>query len=337
MSLQKPYDISLRGTTIAGEEDNLIKWKVSGGIQTDFQVDIYNNSDGALIFTSNKITTYDTSYNLLSNSITNGIECKIIITIWDESLNSTSSDPEIFQTSSRPVVVIDSIGTVGNPSYNFTATYSQGESVAMKSYVAHLYNSSKVLLKSSDIKTITPIEYLVNNLQSEKSYYIEFQITSEKGLTGTSGLVLFDVLYSRPQMNVDLTAINVENAGIELSWKIVQIIGTSDNTVNYLNNEEIDLTDSNTVYFQEGFSLNKNFTLKLWVRNPNHKENLLTLNGSNGKINLHYSPIEEKFILNKLINENKSEWKSGTVNSGAYFVLVQQIGDNMNISAEEII
>jgi len=60
--IQKPYNINLRGTTIDGSESNKITWQVSGDIQVAFKIDILSNVDNSLIFTTNKINTYNLKY-----------------------------------------------------------------------------------------------------------------------------------------------------------------------------------------------------------------------------------------------------------------------------------
>lgn len=339
--IQKPYSISINGQTIdCANEDNLIKWKVSGAVQKSFSIEIRNNSNGSVVFTVPQTISYLTQYNLAAGSLPNGNEYKITITVFDENNNSATSDQVIFQTSSRPIVTVNPVGnngTVENASYNFTGVYSQSESVAMKSYIAYIYDSNQNVISKSDIKTTTPLEFLFNDLQSEKSYYIEFQATSNKGLTGTSGLVEFNVLYTSPYVNTTLSAKNVENAGIELNWRVVQILGATTGTTSFVGNSEIDVTDG-SVYFDNGFSVSGDFSLKLWIRNPKNKEDLIILSGANGNIRLQYHLLDEKFHLYKSINNGFTvSWESGVVTGGNYYVYIQQIGSSCNIYAEAIV
>lgn len=340
--IQKPYSISINGTTIdTANEDNLIKWKVSGAVQKSFSIEIKNNADGNVVYSVPKTVSYLTQYNLLKENLINGNEYKITITVFDENDNSATSDQVIFQTSSRPIVTVSPIGTndiVGNPSYNFSSSYLQSENVPLKSYVAFLYDFNKNVINKSGILTDSNIEYMFSNLQSEKSYYIEFQITSNTGLTGTSGLISFNVLYTSPYINTTLNAYNVENAGIELNWKTVQIIGATNGSTSFTQNGEIDVMQG-TVYFDEGFSIdNGDFTLKLWINNPINKENLITLRGVNGNITLQYHLLDQKFHLYKSVNNGLiSSWESEDVTGDNYFVYIQQIGRYFNIHTESII
>lgn len=340
MAIQKPYSINLQSKTIAAEEENLISWQVSGSISTSFAISIINNTDGATIWSLPQTTSYATQYNLPANTILNGNEYKITITVWDDAGSSATSDAVIFQTSSRPTVNIDTIGTVASPNYTFTASYSQSENVTIKSWIAYLYDSNLNKLTDSGIKITSTLEYVVNNLQSEKLYYIEFYATSSKGLIGTSGKVSFNVLYTQPNLNLTLNAENTLDAGIKLSWNVTQIIGTSTpSPPTYINNEKVDLTaDGDTITFSEGFSVDRNFTLKIWLENVKNKEKLLSIKGENGELYLEYHVLDNKFHLYKKVSNGlTTSWQSNVVVGSSFFVYIQQIGDLINIGAEEII
>jgi hypothetical protein len=94
-------------------------------------------------------------------------------------------------------------------------------------------------------------------------YYIEFFATSSLGLTGTSGKVSFTTSFAQPNLSSNIVATNVDNAGINLSWYVNQITGTSTSTT-YINNEKLDVTSGN-VTFDKGFTIDQDFTLKLWI------------------------------------------------------------------------
>lgn len=335
--LQKPFNISLKGVTIDANEDNVVTWQVSGDIQTSYKIDILSNEDNSLVWTSGQISSYALKHTILSGTLTNGNEYKIIVQVWSQSEDTQISDTEIFQTSSRPVVIVNKIGTVNSYSYNFSATYSQSENVALRNYYVNLYNSDKVLIDNSNIKTILPMEHLFSNLKTEETYYVEFIATSAKGLTATSGLIQFEVSYYQPKMNVFLKAKNIENAGIELSWYVKQIIGDT-NGSQFIDNEKIDTTDGTKIWFNDGFDIDKNFTLKLWIEQPYMSNiakqvDLIKLYGNNGTIYLQYWD-DHRFHLWKDINDLKSHWFSEEVIGDSYFVFIQQINDDMNIKSE---
>ena len=336
MGLQKPFNINIRGQTIDGDENNTIRWQVSGDISVAFSIEIVRNDDNTLVYTLPKTNSYSTSFNLPNNSVLNGNEYKIRIRIWNENNQSIYSDYEVFQTSSRPIITLEPFSTISSHSFNFQASYTQSENVNMRSYILYLYNSSQALIAQSGIKTTQTIEHLFSNLQSETSYYIEVQATSNKGLVGTTGKVLFSVLYTQPQVNVNLEAENVDNAGIKLKWKTIQIIGTSEcEELTYIDNEKIDLRNGCVVTFDEGFSLQKNGTMKLWIEYPLRYQDLFVLRGQNGRIFMQYWD-DDRFHVFKRVNGIRTHYVSTPVIGDAFFICIQQINDDLNIIAESI-
>ena len=203
------------------------------------------------------------TYRLATNSLTNGLECKLYITVYDASNNSAISDAIIFKTSSKPIITTNP-GTVTSQSNAFTATYSQLENISMVSWQAFLYNyAGTEVLQSSGLQTSSTISYLFSNLQSSTTYKIKFQATSADGLIGEV-TAFFSVAYAQPDVQVTVTATNNDNASIKLTGNIVQILGESENT-SYIANEEID-TRSGKAWFDTGFNVLNNFTVKYHFR-----------------------------------------------------------------------
>lgn len=333
MALQKPYNINTRGNTYDGNEQIKVIWQVSGDSSVAYQVRVYKNSDSSLTYDSTKITSFGQTHTIPSGSLTNGLEYKILITIWNNANQSISSDYEIFQTSSRPVITLDAIPLVGSPSYTFEATYSQSESVEMKSWIAYLYNENNTLIAQSPISTSTTLSYLFGSFESGKSYFVEFQASSNKSLVGSSGKIPFNVEFEQPIININLTAENVDNGGVKLSWKTIQIIGETIIAPIFIGNDKINL--HNDVFsFSEGFSIPKNFTIKIWLEDIEADVDLFRLKGNNGDIYLQYWSDDHKFHLFKDVYGYKSHWTSEQIDGFAYFVCLQQINGDMNIETE---
>lgn len=229
-----------------------------------------NNATSAVVYNLPKTTSYLSSHTLPTNTLVNNNQYKISVQVWETGDASNAlSDYEVFQTSSRPKITISTTGIVSSPSNIFSAQYSQAESVPMKSWIAYLYNNSMNIISQSNTQISTPLVYTVDNLINRETYYIEFQAVSNKGLTGTTGKIPFDVLYATPNLDTNLTIRNVDNAGMELSWDVVQIIGKSDNPI-YLNGEKLDAR-ANKVSFNQGYSITNDFTLKAWVEGLTNK------------------------------------------------------------------
>jgi hypothetical protein len=214
------------------------------------------------------------------------------------------------------------------------------------------YNSSKEIIDHSDILTDLPMQYLFSNLQTETTYYVEFQATSELGLIGTSGLVKFNVFYLRPKTNVNLTAMNIENGGIELSWYVKHIVGkVNGGSIGYINNDEITLSNGKTIYFDNGFNIDRDFSLKVWLRDVKSNVPLITLKGDNGSLVLKYNAVLQSFVITKITNVMNDLFKSNqneisttqyqfispyqivAVDGNKAIVLIQQVGSDINLSS----
>lgn len=277
MAIQKPYNINIAGTVQPAEEDIYISWSVSGGIQYAKSITIKDNATASVVFTLAKTSSFSTNYTLPANTLLNGKQYKIEITVWDEVDNFAVSDAYIFETSSRPVISISPIGTVNAPSYTFSFQYTQAESVAMRSWIAYLYDSNQVMLKNSGIQTTPTLSYLFDGFESNKDYFIEIQATSAKNLIGTSGLVAFSVQYEQPKMLSAIEAENIENSGIKITWNPIQIIGAGNNYL-FIDNEKVDITAPNSnIYFDQGFRIDNDFSMRLLIENvPDETYNIVT-------------------------------------------------------------
>ncbi|WEG18487.1 hypothetical protein PQ478_08390 [Alkalihalophilus pseudofirmus] len=334
--MQKPFDINIRGTTIDANEQNRISWRISGDVSVAYKIDILSNLDNSLIYTTSRINSYSTNHSLSPTLIENGKEYKLLVTVYNQANSQATSDPIIFQTSSRPNVSIAVPNQINSPTYLFEAEYTQAEGLPIRNHIFYVYNSNQSKIHESGLTTSEVLQFLVNNLSSQANYFIEVQVTSSRGLTNTTGKIPFYVLYTRPQTNVQLKAENVDNAGIKLSWKVIQIIGQSNcEELNYIDNQKIDLRDSCHVEFDEGFTVDNDYTLKLWIENPIKNKEILNIRGSNGYTTLSY--IDNQFHLLKHINGMYARYVSEKVDSDTLFVFIQQVNDDYNLKASEVV
>ncbi|MCY9598564.1 hypothetical protein PC41400_14415 [Paenibacillus chitinolyticus] len=333
MATQKPYNINLKGTTVDAKDSIKVSWQSSGDMSVAFEVRIYRNQDNNLLYDSGRITSFAKNYSLPAFALPNGYELKVQVTIWDSGNNFAVSDTEIFQTSSRPNVLVSPIGVVNSRSYEFSASYTQTENVPFRSWIAFLYDKDKTLISQSNVRTSTPLVYLINYLKSGSSYFIEFQATSNKGSVGTSGLIPFSVSYLQPDISINLEAKNIKNSGIQLSWKTIQIIGNTTKQPIYLNGEKLDLRDD-VFTFTDGFHVDANFTLKLWLENIKSYTDLLVLKGQNGIMTLQYWDDDQRFHLFREVYNYRSHYSSQPLTGNGYFLCIQQIGGDMNIFGE---
>lgn len=335
MTIQRPYNLSLKDRVIDGNLDYRLSWKTSGDTSASFAISIYNNADNTLAWNLPRTYSYALSYTIPAGSIPNGIECKVSVQVWNASEETATSQFEIFTTSSVPTITVPPIGTVGNHSYLFSATYSQAESDPISTYTINLYNENRVLLGTSGVKTDGLVEYRFDLMKNGFRYFVEFIVTSKKGLTANSGLIEFTVVYENPSMYFELDAIPVpEKASVKLHWSVRQVIGKTTVEPIYLESSKLDVR-TGKVFFDEGFEINGDFTLKIWFENLSPNTDLIYINGSNGDIRLQYSTGDTGFYLHKVVNGRRYNYFysiDSTINKT--YLCVQQKNARMDMYGE---
>jgi hypothetical protein len=263
MAINKPYNISISGETIDANESNVITWSISGAIQTEKSLVFKLNSDDSVVFTYPKTSSYAQNYTIGTGTLTNGIEYKVLITAYDIDSNSAVSDAVVFSCSTTPVVT-STPPTISAPSAEFTATYFQNEGISMSSWIIYLYDEDRVEIDNSGIQTDSIIAYIFSGFISNQTYYYKVNCTASDGLIGTTGMLEIVPLFAQPNLRVNLSLENTDDAGISATWNAYQIIGTGTN-YSFIDNKEVDIT-SGSVYFDSGFLIENDFTYKEWVR-----------------------------------------------------------------------
>lgn len=326
MAIQKPYGVSIKNQIIDASQAYTIKWKTSGDTSSSFSIDVFKNIDGSSAWSLPRNYSFANSYTIPAQFVPNGWDYKLRVTVYDAIGNLAHSDYVIFTASSSPTITVDPIDTVTNHSYLFTGHYFQAENELLQSYTVNLYDSNKGLVGTSGILTDGLVQYLFDLLVTGFTYYVEFIVVSTKGLSTSSGLISFNVNYINPYLNMKLQGENIpDSAGIQLSWETIQIIGKTTSDPVYLNNEELDVVYGK-VYFDEGFSIDNNFNLKMWFKEMITNVDLIHLKGSNGDLRVQFE-TDKRFHLYKEISGFTSHYASQQMNKG-YFISPYQYVSN---------
>lgn len=333
--IQKPYNINIKDQIIDASKSYLLKWQISGDISASFSISVYRNRDGVLAWNLQRTYSYATSYTIPANTLQNGIEYRMSITVWNELEQSAVSTAIVFTTSTPPTVTVGTIGTVKNHTYLFTATYSQYQGEPLQTYVVNLYDSSKKLLKTSGLKTDGLMEHRFDYLKNDAIYYIEFNVTSSKGLTGSSGLVQFNVVYDNPSIYFDIEAIPVpEKASVKIQLLFKQLTGKINIKPVYIDGTKLDVRKGK-VFYDEGFEISGNFTLKLWIEYLRRDLDIIRLKGKNGEIHVQYKS-DSRFHLYKTVNYFTTHYSTNVTDSSGHFLCIQQINGRMDMHTEPI-
>lgn len=317
---------------------------VSGSQVIANEVEIQKNSDNSQVYLK-KIASFSLQHDISLNSLSNGNEYRIRLRTYDINNNySEWSDWVMFWCFETPIVNISNIydNKITNQTYTFFGNYIHSD--ILQSYKFYLYDSNKNLISySSELFTDLNVpQYEFTNLENDELYYIELKTISIHQMEGTSGLIYFRPLYIAPKLYATLTAENLSDEGvIKISADIQQILGDIDSgTIEYLENEWIDLTNSQ-ISFSQPFNINQsNFRLKVWCKNIINDEVFLILESDNGTIELmqHDNAIH---AFKKMNNCNLvSHYKSNDlqINTGDNLVIeFKQISNTIELQMTKVV
>lgn len=268
-------------------KEHEITFIVIGGAQvTGNRVVITNNQTGNVVY--EKITaTMKLAVTIPANTLSNNNYYNVVIYTIDNANNqSNPSTPVPFYCYSQPTLTITNIPateTIGNGTYAFQGNYLQSEGEQLNSYQFILYDSNKNILDRSDIiyyQSNSSLAYTFVGMDNDTSYYVELKGQTVNNTEITSGLMYFTVRYTQPATFAIVDLINdCENGYIQISSNIVAIDGKSNpEPPVYIDDKEVDLRDKDSwVKWDEGFNINNDFTMRVWGRDFNDYERIISL------------------------------------------------------------
>lgn len=287
-----------------------ISFVVIGGAQViGNRLVISDNKTGKEIY--NKIqSTMKLEHSIPANTLTNGGYYNAVVYTIDSANNeSVASTPVPFYCYSQPSLTIDNIPateTIENGTYKFVGSYLQQENELLNSYQYTLYNSNKNVLSQSALiyyDTDSSLSYTFVGMSNDTAYYIELSGETINGTKITSGLKYFTVRYIQPASFAICDLVNnCEDGYIQISSNIVAIDGKSNpDPPIYIDDKEVDLRDPDSwVEWNSGFRIQDDFTMRVWGRDFNDYQNIITLTND---INTTTTPnrIELKWMIGDVI------------------------------------
>lgn len=228
---------------------------------------IINNNTGLEVYNQN-IESFELKHTIPSGTLVNGTEyyAKLrtgnVNNEWSEFSNYI-----YFKCFSPPIITITNInnGIVNNQTYTFTATYTQAENEVLQSYRYLLYNSNQILLQSFNEKFDNLLSQEITGFDNDENYYIEVKTNTVNNLEGSTGLISFKASFIQPKLMSVLSLENNSNDGtITASAEVIQVLGyIGSGSVSYESSDWINLLNGSVV-FDEGFSFENDFTMKVW-------------------------------------------------------------------------
>lgn len=289
-----------------------INFTVIGGAQVvGNRLVISDNETGTEIY-NNKQLTMKLEHTVPAGTLSNGgYYNAVIYTVDNSGAESVASTAVPFYCYSQPVLTIDNIPqteTIENGTYAFVGSYLQQEDEPLNSYQYTLYNSNKEVLSQSALiyyEADSSLSYTFVGMSNDTAYYISLTGETVNGTKITSGLRYFTVRYLQPASFAICDLVNnCEDGYIQISSNIVAIDGKSNpDPPVYIDDKEVDLREPDTwVRWDEGFRIQNDFTMRVWGRDFNPYEKIITLTND---INTTATPnkIELKWMLADVIKE----------------------------------
>lgn len=224
-------------------------------------------------------TSYRFEHTLPANTLTNGAYYQATLTTKDAQGNESSpSAPIQFYCYSEPTFVISNMpvgNVVTNSSFAFNVQYNQIQGEILNAYVFNLYSASGVLISTSgtlyntDETLPLTISYLFSGFEDKASYSIEVTGVTTNGTQITTGRVNFTTSYTTPDtFSFLFLSNNCQGGYITIESNIIGIDGdTGDMEPVFIDGKELDLRkDGSYVQWVKGYTINGDWTMRLWGR-----------------------------------------------------------------------
>ena len=287
-------------------QNHVITFLAIGGAQVvGNRIVISDNQTGKTVY-DNRVITMQLAHTIPANTLTNGGYYNVVIYTIDSANNfSQASVPVPFYCYSQPTLTINNIpasSTIENGTYTFQGSYVQQENEILNSYQFILYDSNKTVLSQSDViyySSNNSLSYTFVGMSNDTSYYIELKGQTVNNTEITTGLLYFTVRYSQPASFAIVDLVNdCENGFIQISSNIVAIDGKSNpEPPIYIDNKEVDLREPDSwVRWDEGFNIKNDFTMRVWGRDFNDFEPIITLSNKNNT-DSEPNKIEMKWMI----------------------------------------
>ncbi|WDV47041.1 hypothetical protein PV797_04895 [Clostridiaceae bacterium M8S5] len=336
----KPTELTPNNSTFCKDEDITISWKNNGDIMTAYSLEVIDNSTSTKVYSSGKVTSKTTKHIIPANTLTNEKEYYYKLTVYNAVGGSVTSDAVVFKTSARPVVTIPNDGYVRNQYLTVNANYTHSSNVPIKSYKFILYDVSNKLIEESSSIISSALTYSFKHpLVDGATYKVKCIVVSQKDVTSFS-MVSLVADYNSMQSYSNLHAETfVDKPYVKLQWSITRIIGNADKEFEYIDGEKANLTNGSTVSFDSNFTVDEDFTLKLWVENLKNDIDIIKICGSNGNMEITFrdNSIHVYKDFSSLTYHTASDLIDETITTDTkMYICIKQINNRLNIYREVI-
>ena len=299
MALQKPIVNAI--AAVDASSAHTISFVVNGGDQVTANRAIIKLGSTNEVLYDDTQTTFALQHTIPANTLTNGNYYTIQIQTFnylDDS--SILSAPITFYCYSTPTFEFNNLPTnnvLKNASYNFELSYNQTEGEALSSYIINVYNSSQLLIWTSDTVYVgangvppTTFKAMVSGFEDSSFYYIRAVAQTTQFTELDTGYILLTTAFDAKSIYTQLLVTNNSCDGyVTITSNVMSLDGTTNPTPPvYINNEELDLTDPDSyVTWDNSFGIYGVYTARVWLRNPTIDSIIMTIyNASNPNENI---------------------------------------------------
>lgn len=248
-----------------------------------------------------------------NNKLINGRLYKASVKVTDNNSDSEWSDVLLFYCFTTPTFKINIAQgqIIQAQTYGVEITYDQSEGELLQSYRAIVYNSNNEVIYDSNIRYILDA-IRITNLQDDGDYSILVTGTTINGMNLSTGRISFSSDFVKSEAYFICEVDNMyDTGGIYIKSNIVSIEGHADKNVEYINVDAENYIANlkyNVVHFDEGFSINNNFSLAI-KGNMDVGSHILQIRGNSETINVYFKrdarAKQNYFELEALYRNNK--------------------------------
>lgn len=248
---------------------------------------IRDNDSNSVLF-DDTVSTFALKHKIPAYTLTNGKSWIIEAQVYDEeNIASALSEKVLFYTFATPDFYFENIpegSKITNASFAASVHYYSQDWENISSYNFYLYDATKKELFESNVyNDDTNISYTYRGLDNNTVYYFRCVGVTVHGMELDTGYVEVNVYYENPNTYARIYTTALPNQGcIQVASNLIIIQYNGTDEFEYQDGM-IDLRDK-TLYYDDGFLIENDFTLLLRGKNLWQTAEILKM--SNGKSGL---------------------------------------------------
>ena len=262
-NLYKPTFLQPQNVEIDMANNQMFSCQVNGTVITTYRIKLYRVDTSALLYDTTTITLPSPLYDkdILTHTISGGTityrgQIKWTIEVGNGTSTLTSSETP-FWNWSDPVYTMTVPATITTKSYQFTAAYSQAQSISILKFKFIWYDDNDVILQDAGWIYSADTKYTFDGFITGNDYKVESIAVDEYNYSVSTGKQTFTVLYPAPAVLMTPDAVQYDATSfVDVNWsKAVSIPGYTTGTYQFVDdflvpgNHGLHLDSGSTIYW----------------------------------------------------------------------------------------